>query len=173
MNLVICCGLQKAYLNPKGSRYLGEKADILDIRLKSYFKSLNLQENVVYLVREIHQPDDSFFLNKKSGSLVGSDDIEIPEFYRAYSKLVFNIMRYNAFYQTPLDSEIYKLKPRTVTVIGVETHTTILFTAEELRNRGYNVVVIEPLVTSNDDYLHNIGITLLHNFLTVNIQQAG
>ena len=134
---------------------------------------MNLQENVVYLIREVHEPNDTFFLNKKSGSLVGSDDIEIPEFYRAYSKLVFNITRYNAFYQTPLDSEVYKLKPSKVTIIGLETHTTVLFTAEEFRNRGYKVTVIEPLVTASDDYLHNIGITLLHNFLTANIQQGG
>jgi nicotinamidase-related amidase len=172
MNLVLCCGAQKSYLSPKGSRYLGEKSDILDIRLKAYFKTLNLSENIVYLLREVHQPNDTFFLNKKSGSLVGSEDIEIPEFYKAYSKSTYNTMRYNAFYQTPLDSEVYKLKPNKVTLIGMETHTTILFTAEEFRNRGYNVTVIEPLVTSSDDYLHAVGITLLHNFLTVNIQQG-
>jgi nicotinamidase-related amidase len=170
MNLIVCCGIQKAYLSPKGSRYLGEKSDILDVRLKEYFKTLNLQENIVYLIREVHQPDDTFFLNKKSGSLVGSDDIEIPEFYKAYSKLTFNVMRYNAFYQTPLDSEVYKLKPSNVTIIGLETHTTVLFTAEEFRNRGYKVTVIEPLVTASDDYLHALGITLLHNILNVDTQ---
>jgi nicotinamidase-related amidase len=171
MNLVIGCGLQKSYFNPKGSRYLGEKADILDVRLKSYFKSLNLSEIMVYILREVHQPNDSFFSNKKSGSLIGSEDIEIPEFYKSYCKFVYNIIRYNAFYKTPLDSEVYKLKPEKVYIVGVETHSTVLFTAEEFRNREYNVTVIEPLVTSKEDYLHAVGITLLKNFLTVDISQ--
>jgi nicotinamidase-related amidase len=172
MNLVVCCGLQKSYFHPEGSRYLGEKAQILDVRLKYYFRTLNLNESIVYILREVHEPDDTFFINKKSGSLVGSDDIEIPEFYKSYCKFVYNIIRYNAFYKTPLDSEVYKLKPEKVYIIGVETHTTILFTAEEFRNRGYNVTVIEPLVVSSDEYLHAMGITILKNILTVNIQQG-
>jgi nicotinamidase-related amidase len=172
VNLIICCGLQKSYIHPEGSRYLGEQANILDIRLKSYFKTLNLKENIVYILREVHQPDDTFFSNKKSGSLIGSEDIEIPEFYKAYSKFVYNVIRYNAFYKTPLDSEVYKLKPTKVYIVGVETQSTVLFTAEEFRNREYDVTVIEPLVTSKDDYLHAIGITLLKNFLNVNIQQG-
>lgn len=172
MNLVIGCGLQKAYFHPKGYRYLGEKADILDVRLQSYFKSLSLEKNVVYILREIHQPDDLFFIDKKSGSLVGSDDIEIPEFYKSYCKFVYNIIRYNGFYKTPLDSEVYKLKPEKVYIVGVETHTTVLFTAEEFRNRGYSVIVVEPLVLAKEDYLHAVGITLLKNYLSVNIQQG-
>jgi nicotinamidase-related amidase len=171
MKLLVCCGLQKAYFSPKGSRYLGEKADILDVRLKSYFKSLNLNEFVVYLIREIRQPDDTFFLNQKTGSLVGSEDIEVPEFYKSYYKFVYNAIRYNAFYKTPLESEVYKLKPEKVYMVGVETQSTILFTAEEFRNRGYQVSVIEPLVTSSDEYLHAIGVTLLRNYLNVTIQQ--
>ena len=171
MKLIVCCGIQKSYMSPKGSNYLGEKADILDVRLKSYFKSLKTDEYTVYLIREVLQPDDTFFLNKKTSSLVGTEDIEIPEFYRSYSKFVFNTTRYNAFYKTPLESEVYKLKPEKVYIIGVETQATILFTAEEFRNRGYSVSVIEPLVASSDDYLHAIGITLLRNYLNVSIIQ--
>jgi len=171
MNLILCCGIQKAYLSPKGSKFLGEKAHILDTRLKSYFKSLSLEDNIVYLIREVRQPDDTFFVNQKTGFLVGSEDIEVPEFYKAYYKFVYNTIRYNAFYKTPLESEIYKLKPEKVTLIGLETHSIILFTAEELRNRGYNTSVIEPLVTSKDDYMHSVGINLLHNSLNVNILQ--
>lgn len=172
MNLIIGCGLQKAYLHSKGSKYLGEKANILDVRLQSYFKSLDMSKNILYTLREVHQPDDSFFSDKKSGSIVGSEDIEILEFYKAYGKFVFNIIRYNAFYKTPLESEIYKLKPEKVYIVGVETHSIVLFTAEELRNRGLDVTVIEPLVTSKEDYLHAVGITLLKNILTVEIKQG-
>lgn len=167
--LIIACGIQKAYLHPEGSKYLGDKADILDTRLKSFFMSLQIKEKTVYIIREVHQPDDKFFSEEKTQSTVGTKDIQVPEFYKAYSKFFINTMRYNALYRTPLESEIYKLKPERITLVGVETHTLILFTAEELRNRDYSVTVIEPLVASQDDYLHAAGITLLRNFLTVDI----
>lgn len=172
MNLILGCGLQKAYLHPKGSKYLGERAGILDIRLQSYFRSLDMTKNILYAVREVHQPDDNFFSDKKSGAIVGSDDIDVLEFYKAYYKFSFNSIRYNAFYKTPLESEIYKLKPEKVYIVGVETHSIILFTAEELRNRGLEVIVVEPLVTSKEDYMHAVGITLLRNLLTVEIKQG-
>lgn len=168
-DLLIACGIQNAYLHPEGSKYLGEQAEIMDTRLKSYFKTSLKPGTTVYIVREVHQPDDSFFLEEKTHSVVGTRDIQIPEFYKAYSKLFINTMRYNALYRTPLESEIYKLKPERIILVGFETHSIVLFTAEELRNRNYPVFVVEALTTSNDEYLHAMGITIMRNFLSVEI----
>lgn len=167
--LLLACGIQKSYLHPKGSNFLGEKSEIYDIRFKSYLKDSINNDTIVFIVREVHQTADSFFSNEKTTSIVGSLDIEVPEFYKSYSKLFINTMRYNALYSTPLESEIYKIKPESIVLIGFETHTTILFTAEELRNRGYSVTVIEALTTSRDEYLHAAGITLMKNFLSVTV----
>lgn len=167
-NLIIACGIQKAYLHPGGSKYIGNKvSDTLDARLKSFFKSINKENNTVFLVREVHQPDDKFFCNKKTQSIVGSLDVQIPEFFLSYSKFIINTIRYNTLYKTPLESEIYKIKPEKIILVGFETHTMVLFTAEELRNRDYNVVVIEPLIAAEDDYLHAVGMTIMRNFLSV------
>lgn len=167
--IVVACGLQNAYLHPEGSKYMGEKAKVMDIRLKSYFKSTKNSTTMVYIIREVHQPDDKFFSNEKTSSTVGTKDIHVPEFYQSYAKILINSCRYNGLYSTLLESEIYKLKPEKIILIGFETHTHILFTAEEFRNRDYNVEVIEPLVASHDNYLHATGITLMKNFLSVDI----
>jgi nicotinamidase-related amidase len=168
-NLILACCLQKAYLSAEGSRYFGDKTETLKVRIKNYFDKQKGPNDIIYLIREIHEEGDDFFQSTKSHSLVGSKDIEIPEMFKPYFNFIVNTSRFNAFYKTPLESEIHKIKPDKVILIGLETHTIILFTAEELRNRGYNVSVIEPLILSEDDYLHATGITLLRNVLSVNV----
>ncbi|MBD3261280.1 MAG: isochorismatase family protein [Candidatus Altiarchaeales archaeon] len=169
MEAVIACGIQKAYFNKSGTRYLGEKAEILKVRLVSYLSSLDRKQIATFMVREVHQPDDKFYLRTKSHSLVGTPDIEIPEVFKPHIKMVINTTRPGALYATPLESELNKIKPSRIYIVGVETHTNVLFTAEELRNRGYDVKAFEALMTSEDDYLHALGITLLANTLSVRI----
>ena len=167
MDVVIACGLQKAYLDKKGIKYLGEEVEVVKIRLLEYFKHLNKKNTVVFFTREIHQTNDTFYINNKSHSVVGTKDIEIPEVFKPYVKFIINTSRPNAFYKTPLESELNKIKPDKVFLVGFETHTNILFTAEELRNRNYSVVVFEPLLMSEDEYMHSIGINILSNVLSV------
>jgi len=169
VNVVIGCGLQKSYFSKTGSKYLGDRVDVLKIRLEGFLKSVDPSTTAMYLIREVHQPNDKFYLNSKTHAIVGTEDIEVPEIFKAYFKFVINTTRPGAFYKTPLDSEISKLKPQTVYIIGVETHTNVLFTAEEFRNRDYPVTVYEALVTAEDDYQHALGISLLSNTLSVQV----
>jgi nicotinamidase-related amidase len=168
---IIAFGLQKAYLHPQGSRYLGDKAEIYKIRILDYLRSLNRNDNKVYLIREVHQVDDQFYSKTKTHSIAGTKDVEIPDEYKPYIHFIVNTNRYNAFYKTALDSELYKIRPERVCILGFETHTNVLFTAEELRNRDYNVTLLEPLVTAEDEYLHSIALTMMVDFLSVDIKQ--
>ncbi len=169
-NAVIACGIQRAYLHSKGGAYLGARAEVLKTRLLEYFKSLDLNTHVVFCLREVHQSNDAFYRGSKSCALVGSEDIEVMETFKPFVKFIVNTSRFSGFYRTPLESELHKVKPQKVYVVGVQTHTNILFTCEGLRNRNYDVSVYEPLTTSEDDYLHAIGINLLSNALTVHVE---
>jgi nicotinamidase-related amidase len=169
MDVVIGMSLQKSYFNKTGAQYIGEDAENLKIRLKDYF---NLIDNkyIVFFTREIHQTNDSFYRGIRSHSIVGSQDIEILESLKPFPKFMFNTSRFNSFYMTPLESELKKTGAKRVYLVGVETHTNILFTAEELRNRGYEVTVYEPLVAAQDSYMHAAGINLLSNVLSVDVE---
>jgi nicotinamidase-related amidase len=169
MDVVIGMSLQKSYFNKTGAQYIGEDAENLKIRLKEYF---NLIDNkyIVFFTREIHQTNDSFYRGIRSHSIVGSQDIEILESLKPFPKFMFNTSRFNSFYMTPLESELKKTGAKRVYLVGVETHTNILFTAEELRNRGYEVTVYEPLVAAQDSYMHAAGINLLSNVLSVDVE---
>lgn len=171
MNVVLACGLQKAYLSPKGSRYLGERSDVLRVRLKDYLSSLNKSSHVVYVLRELHRGDDSFYSHSVTHSTVGTKDIQIPDEFKPHIKMIIDINRYSGFHMTPLNSELSKIKPQKVFILGFETHTNVLFTAEELRNRLYDTILLEPLTTSEDDYMHSLGVTMMSNFLSVQIRQ--
>jgi len=169
--VVIAFCLQKSYFNPKGTCYLGDAADTLKVRLVDYLKSAKKNNSIIYMVREIHSKEDKFFMAGKTHSLVGSVDVEIPEAFKPYLKLIINTTTYNSLYKTALDSELNKIKPSKISLVGLQTHTFVMFTAEELRNRGYSVSLIEPLTMAEDDYLHALGITILKNYLAVNIVQ--
>jgi nicotinamidase-related amidase len=166
-NVVIACGMQRAYFHESGNFYLKEKAEVLKVRLIEYFKSLNRNDTIIFFTKEIHQTNDSFYRETKTYGIVGSQDIEIPEVFKPYSNFIVNVNRYNAFYKTALESELIKIKPAKVFVVGVETHTNVLFTAEELRNRDYDVTVYEALVASEDDFMHEAGINLMSNTISV------
>lgn len=169
MDAVIGFSLQKSYFNKDGAQYLGESAETLKIRLKEYFNLIDTKY-VVYFTREIHQTSDSFYRGIRSHAIVGSSDVEIVESLKSYPKFMINTSRYNSFYMTPLESELKKTGAKRVYLVGVETHTNILFTAEELRNRGYEVTVYEPLVAAQDTYMHAAGINILSNVLSVDVE---
>ena len=46
----------------------------------------------------------------------------------------------------------------------------ILFTAFDLRMKGFHVVVYEPLAASRDEYLHNSAISTLVDSLGVDVK---
>jgi len=169
-NAVIVCGLQRAYFHSKGVQYLGERAEILKVRLLAYFKNLNTKDHVVFCLREVHQSNDAFFQGTKSYALVGTEDIELMEMFKPFIKFTVNTCRYSGFHKTALESELQKVRPQKVFVVGVQTHTNILFTCEELRNRDYDVTVYEPLTTAEDDFLHATGVNMLSNALAVHVE---
>lgn len=172
MNVILAFKLQKAYFHPEGSVYFGERADTLKVRLLDYLKKLDPIQNTVYFIREVRSTGDSFFSHRKTHSLVGSKDVEFLEAFKPYIKFPINVSRYNAFYKTMLEAELVRLNPEKVILIGVNTNDSVLFTAEELRNRGYSTKIIEPLTDSEDGYLQSLGVVLLKNLLGVDVEKG-
>ena len=167
MDLLLIMNAQNSFLSEKGSVYMGEKADILKIRLADFLSSF---KNPKVFIREKHATEDAFFVNDVTHSIATSEDFQIHESLRKYADKFYDKIRYSAFYgDVQLETFLKLQKVRTVGMVGVETHTSVLFTAEELRNRGYEVTLIEPCVMARDDYLHAYAITLMKNCLGVRI----
>lgn len=164
MIIVMCA--QNSFLNPQGSVYMGEKAEVLKVRLADYLSSYH-GERVFF--REKHGQEDTFFSNDKTHSIVNTFDYQVCESLRGFATLYFDKTRYSGLYETGFEDQLKRSHTRTAELVGLETHTSILFTAEELRNRGIEVTVIEPLTVARDDYMHSVAIALMANNLGVRI----
>jgi nicotinamidase-related amidase len=124
-------------------------------------------------IREKHATEDNFFVNDITHSIATTEDFQVHESLRKYADKYYDKIRYSAFYgDNQLEALLKLQKVRTVGVVGVETHTSVLFTVEELRNRGYDVTVVEPCTMSRNDYLHSYAITLMKNCLGVRIDNG-
>jgi nicotinamidase-related amidase len=167
MSIVLVMNAQNSFLKSSGSVYIGQKAEVLKIRMKDYLSSFSGKK---YFCKEIHSISDNFFLGEKTHSVPSTPDVEIIDELKPFVNFVVEKYRYDAFYKTPLEAYLNVEKPDVVYIIGVETHTSVMFTAEELRNRGQNVRVVEPLLMSRDDCMHSFGISVMRNCLGVEVE---
>lgn len=168
-NVVIGLNLQWAYLNSKGSAYLGDTAVVLKERLKAWFSSLDKESSLVFLTKDVRAVDDDFFRSQPSRCSVGSDDIRLCSFSHSLGGHLIQTTRPSAVHKTPLIGLMSKNHINKVFLVGVETHLSVLYTAYDLRCLGYDVVVMEPLVASSDEYMHTAAISMMANDLGVDI----
>ena len=166
MDILLILNAQNSFLSPTGSVYMGEKAEILKIRLIDYLSGY--QGKRVFF-RTSRAMQDTFFVGDSTHSIATTEDYHIVADLKEFATCFFDITRYNAFFKTTLESFLAVEKVKSVGIVGLETHTSVLLTAEELRNRDYEVTVIEPCVMSRDDHLHGCAISLMRNSLGVRI----
>lgn len=145
---------------------MGEKAEILKVRLKDYLSSF--KKEIVFF-REKHAEEDDFFISDKTHSVANTPDFLITKTLKKYGRTIMDKTRYNALFDTGFEDLLLKKRIKHIGIVGVETHTSVLFTAEELRNRCYDVTVVEPCVMSRDDHLHGFAITLMRHCLGVRV----
>lgn len=157
---------QNSWFSPIGGVYMGEKSEILKIRIADYLSGFPGKK---LFFREKHSVEDKFFSCDKTHSIANTEEFKIEESLKSYADLFYDKTRYSGFFNTNLENFLKTEKINHVGLMGVETHTSILFTAEELRNQGYNVTVIEPCTMSRDDFMHGYAISLMVNFLGVHI----
>lgn len=171
-NVVVCCNMQWNYFHCKGTEYMGEAAKTVHKRISSYLRSLSLERYAIFYTRDVRSPEDNFYAHQKTQCIVGTEDVIMMGELTSTSSLVVSATRPSAVWRTPLESEIKKHSPDQVILIGAETHSAILFTAADLKTKGFNVIVPEPLVTARDEYSHCAGISILADVLGISVVQG-
>lgn len=166
MDLLLVMNPQNSFLSPGGSVYMGERADVLRVRLADYLASF--PRTKVFL-REKHSTEDAFFVGDRTHSVATTEDFKVPGELQRFADFSYDKTRHSALYDNQMDGFLRQRGAKSVGLVGVETHTGILFTAEDLRNRGFDVTVVEPLTASRDDSLHGFAITVLRHDLGVRI----
>jgi nicotinamidase-related amidase len=166
MEMIVVMCPQNSFLDPKGSVYMGEKAEVLKVRLVDYLSGYGGKR---VFFREKHAESDTFFSSDRTHSVANTYDYNVCNCFKGLADLFFDKIRYSGFYETGFDVMLKQNHIQNVILAGVETHTSLLFTSEEFRNRGMSVILLEPLTASRDDYMHSVAITLMANNLGVKI----
>jgi len=170
MDLLLVVNAQNSFLSEQGSVYMEEKAEILKVRLNDFLSTYNRPK---IFIREKHATDDQFFMNDKTHSVVTTEDYQIVDVLKKYVEVCYDKIRYSAFFgDTKLENHLKNQRVKDIGIVGVETHTSVLFTVEELRNRGYEVTLVEPCVMARDDYMHSFALSLMKNALGVRISNG-
>lgn len=123
-------------------------------------------------VKDSHAADDAEFKIFPPHCVIGTDEAELIEDLRPYENraTVVPKTRYSAFYNTNLADLLAKLKPDLVEIVGVCTNICVLYTAEGLRNRDYNVVVHRDGVASFDKDAHEFALAQMKDVLGAEIR---
>src|SRR6267154_2975731 len=121
-------------------------------------------ERPVIWVRQEFEPDlrDAFPEMRAKGiriTIKGTQGCEIlPELSLAPSDLVMTKKRYSAFYGTPLDETLSRLKPDAIIVAGINTHACIRTTAIDAYQRDWPVILAADCIDSYDREHHEISL---------------
>lgn len=171
-NVVICCNPQWNYFHSTGSSYLGDNAKVVLKRITSYLDSLNKDHYSIIYTRDVRSPEDNFYAHQKTQCVVGDSDLIMMEGLPNSKTLLVSTTRPSALWRTPVETEIKKHSAEKIILIGAETHASILFTAADLKTKGYNVIVLEPLIVARDEYSHCSGISILTDILGVTVSSV-
>lgn len=92
----------------------------------------------------------------------GDRPASIPELLpRAGEKVLWKTAP-SAFFRTNLD-DLLPRDVRRLTLVGLETHTSVLLTAADAYARGYEVVAPEPCVVARDPADHAFAMRLMRD----------
>jgi len=166
VDIAFIMNAQNSYLSPTGSVYLGERAEVLKVRLADWLSDCGMKR---VFFREKRSIQDSFYRSDVTHSIATTEDFFIAPELLKFADVVYDKTRYSAFHKTGLETYAKQEGLRTAVVLGLETHTSVLFSVEEFRNLGYEVRVVEPCTLSRDDFLHGWAVSLMRNCLGVEV----
>ncbi len=96
----------------------------------------------------------------------GGADQVILELTPRSDELVLRTSAPSAFFGTSLDATLGAKGVRRLTLVGLETHTSVLLTAADALARGYQVVVPDPCVCAQSTEAHAAALLLLRRYWT-------
>lgn len=108
-----------------------------------------------------------------STATASSSSSILPGIRPRSDEIVLTTATSSAFAGTDLDTILQRMHIARVTLVGIETHTTVLATADDAARRGYGVVVPETCVAAADPVVHAAALRRLRATSTTGQLSAG
>lgn len=169
---LIVIDMLRDFLQPEGALYCGDTSREIIPAVASRLREAREKGWPVIYTCDRHAEDDAEFEMYDPHAVAGTRGAEIiPEVAPRPGDRVLAKTRFSAFHETELDDAVKAVGPDEVEILGVCTSICVLFTAEDLRNRGYRVVVHEDSVADFDPEAH--AFALKHMARTLGVKVIG
>jgi nicotinamidase/pyrazinamidase len=165
----------KDFLDPGGALFCGEEARRIVPFVAGKVKEFTEEHLPVIFLLDAHDPDDLEFLRFPPHCVFGTPGAGlIDELRTLVEEYPFAIKvpktRFSGFYRTNLSTILSDLAPEEVHVVGVCTNICVLYTVEELANRGYRTIVYENGVASFDPEAHRWALAQMKSVLGAEVR---
>lgn len=164
-NAVLVIDMVRGFMEEGYPLYCGERARRIIPNVQRLLKQEISQGSKVFFVCDHHAPDDEEFSMFPPHCIEGTAETEIVSELAKYKGEVIPKKRFSAFFGTPVDEKLKKLKPDKVIVCGVCTDICVCHTVSDARNRDYEVEVPVDCVASFDETAHHFALGHLERVL--------
>ncbi|HTE86958.1 MAG TPA: isochorismatase family cysteine hydrolase [Dehalococcoidia bacterium] len=168
-NAVLIIDMVRGFMEPGHNLYCGDESravipkvrDVAERELSHGSKLLFLCDN--------HAPDDLEFRIFPPHRIRGTHETEVIQELRDLPGEIIPKTRYSAFHNTTLDDHLLHIGPQRLIITGVCTDICVLYTAEDARNRDFDVDVPIECVTSFDPQGHGFALDHMRRILGVHV----
>jgi nicotinate phosphoribosyltransferase len=157
-NVVLVIDMVRGFLEEGYPLYCGERARRIIPNVQRLLERELAQGSTVFFACDHHAPDDEEFSMFPPHCIEGTAETEVIPELAKYKGEVIPKRRFSAFFDTPLDGKLKKLKPEKLIVCGVCTDICVCHTVSDARNRDYEVEVPVDCVASFDEKAHHFAL---------------
>ena len=172
-NIVLVVDMLRGFLEAGHPLYCGDRARRIIPNIQRLLEQELTRGSKVFFICDHHEPDDLEFKMFPPHCIVGTVEAEVIPELAKYPGEVIPKRRYSAFFGTPLEEKLKKLKPEKLIVCGVCTHICVLHTVANARNRDYEVEVPVDCVASFDEATHRFALDHIEKTLGAKLTSVG
>ena len=172
-NAVLVIDMLRGFLEEGYPLYCGDKARGIIPSIQKLLERELAQGYRVFFVCDRHDPDDLEFQMFPPHCVAGTPEADVIPELADYPAEIIPKRRYSAFFDTPLEAKLRKLKPEKLIVCGVCTDICVLHTVADARNRDYTVEVPVEGVASFDEAAHHFALQHMEKVLGARLTGGG
>ena len=172
-NVVLVIDMLRGFLEEDYPLYCGARARRIIPNIQHLLEQELAQGATVFFICDRHAPDDLEFKMFPPHCVEGTIEAEVIPELAGYQGEIIPKRRYSAFFGTPLEEKLNKLKPEKLIVCGVCTNICVLHTVANARNRDYEVEVPVDSVASFDEAAHRFALEHMEKTLGARLTSVG
>ncbi|GAI29842.1 unnamed protein product, partial [marine sediment metagenome] len=157
-NAVLVIDMVRGFMEEGYPLYCGGRARRIIPNVQRLLERELGRGSKVFFACDHHAPDDDEFSLFPPHCIEGTAETEVIPELAKYKGEVIPKKRFSAFFDTPVDEKLKKLKPEKLIVCGVCTDICVCHTVSDARSRDYKVEVPVDCVASFDEAAHHFAL---------------